>query len=49
LFAWAMLYSDAATRKFGLLNLVSGPVAYLWVRWRRGRGERGFTTETPFD
>ncbi len=35
LFAWAMIYSDAATRKWGLLNLASGPVAYLWVRYRR--------------
>jgi amino acid transporter len=35
LFAWAMIYSDAATRKWGLLNLASGPVAYLWVRHRR--------------
>ncbi len=36
LFAWAMIYSDVATRKWGLLNLASGPVAYLWVRHRRG-------------
>jgi amino acid transporter len=36
LFAWAMIYSDVATRKWGLLNLASGPVAYLWVRYRRG-------------
>jgi amino acid transporter len=35
LFVWAMIYSDAATRKWGLLNLASGPVAYLWVRYRR--------------
>jgi len=35
LFAWAMVYSDVATRKWGLLNLASGPVAYLWVRYRR--------------
>jgi amino acid transporter len=35
LFGWAMIYSDAATRKWGLLNLVSGPIAYLWVRNRR--------------
>jgi len=35
LFAWAMIYSDVATRKWGLLNLASGPVAYLWVRYRR--------------
>lgn len=36
LFAWAMFYSDAATRKWGLLNLASGPVVYLWLRYRRG-------------
>jgi hypothetical protein len=35
LFAWAMLYSDAATRRWGLVNLASGPVAYMWVRYRR--------------
>jgi len=35
LFVWAMLYSDVATRKWGLLNLASGPAAYLWVWWRR--------------
>jgi amino acid transporter len=35
LFAWAMFYSDAPTRKWGLVNLASGPVAYLWVRYRR--------------
>ena len=40
LFAWAMIYSDAATRKWGLLNLASGPVAYLWVRYRRGARTR---------
>ena len=40
LFGWAMIYSDVATRKWGLLNLASGPVAYLWVRYRR-RAEAG--------
>jgi amino acid transporter len=35
LFAWAMIYSDVGTRKWGLLNLASGPVAYLWVWYRR--------------
>jgi len=35
LFVWAMIYSDVATRKWGLVNLASGPVAYLWVRHRR--------------
>jgi amino acid transporter len=52
LFAWAMIYSDAATRKWGLVNLASGPVAYLWVRYRRGARERAagaFTAETPLD
>jgi amino acid transporter len=37
LFAFAMKYSDAPTRKWGLLNLASGPVAYLWIWFRRGR------------
>jgi amino acid transporter len=40
LFAWAMIYSDVPTRKWGLLNLASGPVAYLWV-WRRRRVAAG--------
>jgi hypothetical protein len=40
LFAWAMIYSDVATRKWGLVNLASGPVAYLWILYRRGRGAR---------
>ncbi len=35
LFVWAMIYSDVATRKWGLLNLASGPVVYLWIRYRR--------------
>jgi len=35
LFAWAILYSDVETRKWGLLTLASGPVAYLWLRPRR--------------
>jgi amino acid transporter len=35
LFAWAMFYSDAPTRKWGLVNLATGPIAYLWVRYRR--------------
>ena len=34
LFAWAMIYSDVGTRKWGLLNLASGPVAYLWIYYR---------------
>jgi amino acid transporter len=34
LFTWAMIYSDAGTRKWGLLNLASGPVAYLWIHHR---------------
>ena len=34
LFVWAMIYSDVGTRKWGLLNLASGPVAYLWIRHR---------------
>jgi amino acid transporter len=35
LFAAAMIYSDVGTRKWGLLNLVSGPIAYLWILYRR--------------
>jgi amino acid transporter len=35
LFIWAMICSDVATRKWGLLNLASGPVAYLWIWYRR--------------
>jgi len=35
LFAWAMIYSDVSTRKWGLLNLASGPLAYLWVHYHR--------------
>ncbi len=35
LFAWAMVYSDAPTRKWGLVMLASGPIAYLWTRHRR--------------
>ena len=35
LFTWAMIYSDVSTRKWGLLNLASGPLAYLWVHYRR--------------
>jgi amino acid transporter len=38
LFAAAVKYSDAPTRKWGLLNLASGPAAYLWVLYRR-RGQ----------
>jgi len=38
LFVWAMIYSDVATRKWGLLNLASGPVAYMWVWYRRRVG-----------
>ena len=42
LFAAAMMYSDVGTRKWGLLNLVSGPIAYLWILYRRRvRGESG--------
>lgn len=35
LFLWAMINSDVPTRKWGLLNLASGPVAYLWILYRR--------------
>jgi amino acid transporter len=43
LFAWAMIYSDVATRKWGLLNLASGPIAYLWVRYRRQKQAQSAT------
>jgi len=35
LFVWAMIYSDVSSRKWGMLNLASGPLAYLWIRYRR--------------
>jgi len=35
LFIWAMIYSDVSSRKWGMLNLASGPLAYLWIRYRR--------------
>lgn len=35
LFTWALLNNDPTTRKWGLLNLASGPIAYLWIRHRR--------------
>jgi amino acid transporter len=37
LFVWAMTYSDVTARNWGLVNLASGPVAYLWIRYRRSR------------
>jgi hypothetical protein len=38
LFVFAMKYSDVPTRKWGLVNLASGPLAYLWILYRRRRG-----------
>jgi amino acid transporter len=35
LFAWALFNSDPSTRLWGTLSLISGPVAYGWVRHRR--------------
>jgi len=35
LFVFAMKYSDVPTRKWGLVNLASGPIAYLWILFRR--------------
>ena len=35
LFVWAMVYSDMTARKWGLVNLATGPIAYWWVRRRR--------------
>jgi amino acid transporter len=40
LFAWAMFNSDSTTRLWGTLSLISGPVAYAWVR-RHGRVVKG--------
>ena len=37
LFAWAMFNSDTTTRLWGTLSLVSGPMAYAWVRRRTHR------------
>jgi len=34
LFAWAMINSDPAARVWGMVNLVSGPLAFAWV-WRK--------------
>jgi len=34
LFAWAMVNSDPTARVWGVLNLISGPVAF-WFVWRR--------------
>jgi amino acid transporter len=36
LFAWALINSDSTTRMWGTLSLVSGPVAYAWIR-RHGK------------
>lgn len=49
LFAWAMIYSDVSTRKWGLLNLASGPIAYLWIRYRRRLGMKTQTNEVVAD
>jgi amino acid transporter len=40
LFAWALLYSDPSTRLWGTLSLVSGPVAYGWIRQGRPARDR---------
>lgn len=49
LFAWAMIYSDVGTRRWGLLNLASGPIAYLWIRYRRRLGMKTQTNEVVAD
>jgi len=36
LFAWAMINSDPTARVWGMLNLVSGPLAF-WFVWKRRR------------
>jgi amino acid transporter len=38
LFVWAMFNSDPVSRLWGMLNLVSGPLAFLWV-WTRRRSQ----------
>jgi amino acid transporter len=35
LFAWALFNSDATTRLWGTISLISGPVAYEWIGRRR--------------
>jgi amino acid transporter len=40
LFAWALFNSDPSTRLWGVLSLVSGPVAYAWIR-RGGAAVKG--------
>jgi amino acid transporter len=35
LFAWALFNSDATTRLWGTISLISGPVAYGWIGRRR--------------
>jgi amino acid transporter len=40
LFTWALFYSDSSTRLWGVLSLISGPVAYAWVRRRGTAAER---------
>lgn len=39
LFLWAMLYSDIPTRKWGALNLVSGPVVFFLIRLYQRRAQ----------
>lgn len=36
LFAWAIINSDPTARTWGILNLISGPLAFLWI-WRKRR------------
>jgi len=46
LFAWAMINSDPTARVWGVINLLSGPVAFAWI-WirRKGGGENRLATE----
>jgi amino acid transporter len=41
LFVWALFNSDSSTRLWGMVSLASGPVAYGWVRRRRGVAKGG--------
>jgi amino acid transporter len=46
LFAWAMLNSDPTARVWGMVNLVSGPVAFWFVWMRRKKSADGEGTVT---
>jgi amino acid transporter len=37
LFIWAILNSDPTARLWGILNLISGPIVYVWIWMRRAK------------